>query len=179
MFKMAHPGKKMLFMGCEFAQFIEWRYNEGLEWKLLEFEKHRTFLEFVKRLNNFYRENKALWQIDTHWDGFEWINPDDNERSIVSFVRRGENIRDEIVVICNFTPVEYKNYVIGVPRGGCYSEAFSTDDTAFGGNGHKIKSVYARKKPFNNMPYTISTDIAPMSAVYLKRTGRKRINEKN
>lgn len=184
MFKMAHPGKKMMFMGCEIAQFIEWRYNESLEWNLLEFETHRTFFEFIKKLNRFYRENKALWEIDNHWDGFEWINPDDNERSIVSFVRRGKNVRDEIVVICNFTPVEYKNYIVGVPRGGCYSEVLSTDDKAFGGKGRKVKSVYAKKKPFNNMPFTISVDLPPMSGVYLKRTGLKksegkRKNEKN
>ena len=181
MFKMAHPGKKMMFMGCEIAQFIEWRYNESLEWNLLEFETHRTFFEFIKKLNKFYKENKALWEIDNHWDGFEWINPDDNERSIVSFVRRGKNVRDEIIVICNFTPVEYKNYIVGVPRSGCYSEVFSTDDKAFGGEGRKVKSIYARKKPFNNMPYTISVDIPPMSGVYLKRkkVERKRKNEKN
>lgn len=184
MFKMAHPGKKMMFMGCEIAQFIEWRYNESLEWNLLEFETHRTFFEFIKKINRFYRENKALWEIDNHWDGFEWINPDDNERSIVSFVRRGKNVRDEIVVICNFTPVEYKNYIVGVPRGGCYSEVLSTDDKAFGGKGRKVKSVYAKKKPFNNMPHTISVDLPPMSGVYLKRTGLKksegkRKNEKN
>ena len=169
MYKMAHPGKKMLFMGCEIAQFNEWRYYESLEWSLLEFETHKTFWEFVKNLNHFYKDNKALWQIDDSWDGFEWINPGDEERSIISFVRRGKNIKDEIIVICNFTPVGYKDYIVGVPRKGCYAEVFSTEQKEFGGSGEKIKKVYAKKKEMLNMPYSITVDIAPMSAVYLKR----------
>lgn len=169
MYKMAHPGKKMLFMGCEIAQFNEWRYYESLEWSLLNFETHKSLWEFVKKLNHFYRDNKALWQIDDSWDGFEWINPGDAERSIVSFVRRGKNIKDEIIVICNFTPVGYKDYIVGVPRKGCYGEVFSTEQKEFGGSGEKINKVYAKKKAMLNMPYSITVDIAPMSAVYLKR----------
>ena len=174
MFKMAHPGKKLLFMGGEIAQFIEWRYYEGIEWQLLDFDKHRQFRDFVKSLNHFYKENKPLWEIEDSWDGFSWINADDNERSIVSFVRRGKKKTDEIVVICNFTPVEYKNYIVGVPRSGTYCEVFSSDDEIFGGKGTKKQCVPAKKKAQGQMNYSISIDVAPMSSIYLKRSQIKR-----
>ncbi len=173
MYLMAHPGKKLMFMGSEIAQFIEWRYYEQLEWKMLDFEMHRKFKEFVKELNKFYLENKALWQIENSWDGFSWINADDNERSIISFVRKGKKEKDEVVVVCNFTPVRYENYILGVPRKGCYSPVFESDSKNYGGKGIKAKKTYAKKKRQNDMPYSISIDLAPMSAVYLKRTNKK------
>ncbi len=170
MYMMAHPGKKLLFMGGEIAQFIEWRYYEQIEWKLLEFEKHRQFQEFVKELNKFYKENKALWEIDDSWDGFSWINADDSDRSVLSFVRKGKKSSDEVVVVCNFTPVKYDKYVIGVPKAGTYRVAFSSNIT-------EEISVKAKKKPFLSMPYSIETDIEPMSAIYLKRTKKKENKE--
>ncbi|MBQ3021711.1 MAG: 1,4-alpha-glucan branching protein GlgB [Clostridia bacterium] len=170
MYKMAHPGKKLLFMGGEIAQFIEWRYYEQLEWHLLEIEKHKQFHLFMKELNTFYKEAKPFWEIENSWDGFEWINADDRDRSVISFVRRGKKKTDEVVVICNFTPVEYKDYVVGVPRQGTYASVLSSDETKFGGGGRKIKPISAKKKPQGNMPYSITLDIPPMSAVYLKRT---------
>ena len=169
MYMMAHPGNKLMFMGGEIAQFIEWRYYEGLEWSLLDYEKHRQFKDFVKNLNAFYKENKPMWEIENSWDGFEWINANDNERSIVSFVRRGTKKTDEVIVVCNFTPVRYETYLIGVPRQGYYTEVFSSSSKCFGGDGSSVKGVNARKKSVNSMPYSISADIAPMSAVYLRR----------
>ncbi len=174
MFKMAHPGKKLLFMGGEIAQFIEWRYYEQLEWNLLDMEKHREYHEFMKELNRFYNENKPFWEIEDSWDGFEWINADDRDRSVVSFVRRGKKKTDEVIVVCNFTPVEYKNYVVGVPRPGIYTEVLSSDSTKFGGSGMKIKPISAKKKAQNTMPYSIEVDIPPMSAFYLKRSRIKK-----
>ena len=168
MYMMAHPGKKLLFMGGEIAQFIEWRYYESIEWKLLEFEKHRHFRDFVRALNHFYIENKPFWEIDDSWDGFVWINADDSDRSVVSFIRRGKKKTDEIIVVCNFTPVKYESYVIGVPRSGTYTTVFSSN-----GMGEE-NPVSAKKKPFMNMPYSIALDIEPMSAVYLKRTQKKK-----
>ncbi len=170
MYKMAHPGKKLLFMGGEIAQFIEWRYYEGLEWNLLEIEKHRQFNEFVKQLNHFYQANKPFWENDQSWDGFEWINADDSDRSIISFVRRGAKKTDEVIVVCNFTPVKYKDYVVGVPRGGTYKPVFSSDSVQFGGKEREKNAVNAKKKPFMSMPYSITLDVEPMSAVYLRRT---------
>ncbi len=177
MYKMAHPGKKLLFMGGEIAQFIEWRYYEQLEWHLLDIDKHRQFQFFMKELNNFYKDNKPLWEIEDSWDGFEWINADDRDRSVISFVRRGKKKTDEIVVICNFTPVEYTNYIVGVPRSGTYSPVLMSDCEEFGGSGRKIKPTSAKKKGQNSMPYTITLDIPPMSAIYLKRTQPKKTKQ--
>ncbi len=179
MYKMAHPGKKLLFMGCEFAQFIEWRYYEQLEWKMLDFEKHRQFKNFVAALNKFYTKTKPFWEIEDRWDGFEWINADDKERSIISFVRRGKKANDEIIVICNFTPVEYRGYILGVPRRGNYTEVFTTDCKEFGGKGHAPISVQAKKRAMNLMPYSICVDVAPMSASYIKRTNKNSITGGN
>jgi 1,4-alpha-glucan branching enzyme len=176
MYKMAHPGKKLLFMGGELAQFIEWRYYEQLEWKLLDIEKHRQFHDFMKELNAFYTNSKPFWEIENSWDGFEWINADDRDRSVISFVRRGKKKTDEVIVLCNFTPVEYKDYIVGVPRGGTYAPVLSSDSAQFGGSGRKIKPVTAKKKAQNTMPYSITLDVPPMSAVYLKRTQPRKSN---
>jgi len=176
MYKMAHPGKKLLFMGGEIAQFIEWRYYEQLEWHLLDIEKHRQFQSFMKKLNHFYKDSKPFWEIEDSWDGFEWINADDRDRSIVSFVRRGKKKTDEVIVVCNFTPVEYKDYVVGVPRSGTYAPVFASDSIEFGGGGREIKPASARKKAQNSMPYSITVDIPPMSSVYFKRTQPKKSN---
>lgn len=174
MYKMAHPGKKLLFMGGEIAQFIEWRYYEQLEWHLLDIEKHKKFHSFMKELNSFYKEEKPFWEIENSWDGFEWINADDRDRSVISFVRRGKKKTDEVVVICNFTPVEYNDYIVGVPRAGTYASVLSSDDVSFGGEGKKIKPASAKKKPQGNMPYSITLDIPPMTAIYLRRTQIKK-----
>ena len=178
MYTMAHPGKKLFFMGSEIAQFIEWRFYESLEWNLLEYEKHRQFKEFVKEINKFYLKTKSFWEIEDSWDGFEWINADDNERSVVSFVRRGKRKSDEVIVICNFTPVEYKNYLLGVSGKGNYTEVMSSAKKEFGGSGMSVGTVKAYKEKSGSMPYTISVNLAPMSAVYLKRTTKK-IKEEN
>ena len=174
MYKMAHPGKKLMFMGGEIAQFIEWRYYEQLEWHLLGIDKHRQFHEFMRTLNGFYKETRPFWEIEDSWDGFSWINANDNERSVVSFVRSGKRKNDEVIVICNFTPVEYKNYVVGVPRKGTYAPVLCSEDEKFGGGGRKIAPVTAKRKALGEMPYSITVDLPPMSAVYMKRTQIKK-----
>ena len=178
MYKMAHPGKKLLFMGGEIAQFIEWRYYEQLEWKLLEIEAHRKFQDFMRELNHFYKKNKPFWEIEDSWEGFEWINADDRERSIISFVRRGRKETDEVIVVCNFTPVEYKDYVLGVPRKGSYAPVLSSADEKFGSGGYNSIPVSAHIKSQNTMPYSITLDIPPMSAIYLRRTQPQKNNNK-
>ncbi len=169
MYKMAHPGKKLDFMGSELAQVIEWRFYEGLEWHLLELPKHRQYHEFIKALNHFYTSHKAFYEIENSWDGFQWINANDADRSVISFIRRGRKKNDEIIVICNFTPVEYKKYRVGVPQRGDYKEVFSSDDLSFGGGGASIGTVRSYKKPIDGMQFSIDVDLPPMSAVYLKR----------
>ena len=166
---MAHPGKKLDFMGSELAQVIEWRFYEGLEWHLLELPRHSQYHEFIKQLNHFYLEHKALYEIENSWDGFQWINANDADRSVISFIRRGRKKGDEIIVICNFTPVEYTKYRVGVPQRGDYRECFSSDAAEFGGSGRSIGTVRSYKNPIDGMEYSIDVDLPPMSAVYLKR----------
>ena len=170
MYKMAHPGKKLDFMGSELAQVIEWRFYEGLEWHLLELPLHRQFHDFVKQLNHFYLKHKAFYEIENSWDGFQWINANDADRSVISFIRRGRKKGDEVIVICNFTPVEYTKYRVGVPQRGDDRECFSSDAEEFGGGGRSVGTVRSYKKPIDGMQYSIDIDLPPMSAVYLKRT---------
>ncbi|MCH5187573.1 MAG: 1,4-alpha-glucan branching protein GlgB [Oscillospiraceae bacterium] len=170
MYKMAHPGKKLDFMGSELAQFLEWRFYEGLEWHLLELPAHNQYHKFIRELNHFYLNNKAFYEIENSWDGFQWINANDADRSVISFIRRGKAARDEVVVICNFTPVEYTKYRVGVPKRGDYKEMFSSAWAEFGGNDQRIGVVRSYKKPIDNMEYSIDVDLPPMSAIYLKRT---------
>nr|QGT51029.1 1,4-alpha-glucan branching enzyme GlgB [uncultured Firmicutes bacterium] len=171
----AHPGKKLLFMGDEFAQFIEWRFYEQLDWILLDYETHRQMMEYSKQLNHFYKEHKAFHTNDMDWNGFEWINADDADRSILSFIRSGG--RERIVVVANFTPVEYGEYVIGVPSAGEYEVVFSTDDKVFGGRGIGKAKYKAVKKGFGTFAYTLKLDVPPLSAIYLKKAPRKKAEQ--
>ncbi|MEF9933629.1 MAG: alpha amylase C-terminal domain-containing protein, partial [Cetobacterium sp.] len=107
-YMMGHPGKKLLFMGSEFGQFIEWREYEQLEWKLIDgYEMHKLTNEYCKNLNRFYKESRALWELDYSNEGFQWIDADNNEQSILLFMRKGKNEKDTLIFICNFTPVVY------------------------------------------------------------------------
>ena len=116
---MSHPGKKLLFMGGEFGQFIEWKYDDELDWQLpQQYPMHEKMLHFSQELNQFYNENKPLWEVDFDWNGFQWIDCEDNEHSIISFLRKAENPDDYLVVICNFTPEVRQNYRVGVPEAG-------------------------------------------------------------
>lgn len=178
MYKMAHPGKKLDFMGSEFAQFIEWRFYEGLEWHLLDLPAHKQYHEFIKALNSFYRSHRALYEIENSWEGFQWINANDADRSVISFIRRGKRKTDELIVICNFTPVEYTKYRVGVPKRGDYKEVFSSAAAEFGGSGQSVGTVRAYKKPIDGMEFSIDIDLPPMSALYLKRTSPQKTSKK-
>ncbi|MBQ8003045.1 MAG: 1,4-alpha-glucan branching protein GlgB [Clostridia bacterium] len=174
---MAHPGKKLMFMGGEIAQFLEWRFYEGLEWHLLEDYHHSRFHEYVKNLNHFYKDNKPFWEIEDSWDGFEWINANDNEKSIVSFMRKGRAKGSEVIVVSNFTPVEYKEYSIGVSRAGEYEEVFSSNRDIYGGTGSgNPVPVKAKKYKYDcdGRPYTLTICVPPMTTMYFKRKAAKR-----
>lgn len=172
----AHPGKKLLFMGDEFAQFIEWRFYEQLDWVLMDYEAHRQMQEFSKQLNHFYKEHKALYANDADWNGFEWINADDADRSILSFIRSGG--RERLIVVANFTPVKYEDYVIGAPAAGEYEIIFSTDDRAFGGHGIGKTKYKAVKKAFGNFAYSLKINVPPLTALYIKKLPRKKAETK-
>ena len=169
---MAHPGKKLLFMGCEFAQFIEWNYKQQLDWMLLDYEAHRQMQQFVRELNRFYLDHAAFWQVEDSWDGFNWLAHDDHARNIIAFRRMDEN-GDDIVVVCNFAPVTREKYIVGVPDATSYDEIFNSDDTRFGGSGVVNKgAIRVKKVPDHDMAQSIELTVPPLAVVFLK--GRKR-----
>jgi 1,4-alpha-glucan branching enzyme len=166
-YMMAHPGKKLLFMGGEFAQFSEWNSEKEIDWMLLDYSKHKLFRNYVKDLNRFYLENKAFWEEDTSWKGFEWISCDDNDNSIVSFVRR-DTVGNEILVVCNFCPVVRKNYRIGVFKKGSYGCIFSSDKSIYGGKGTRINRAVSQSIPMHGQENSIALTLPAMSVVYYK-----------
>ena len=173
-YMMAHPGKKLSFMGQEFAQFVEWDYKKQLEWFLLDFDAHRNMQNFTKTLNQFYLNNPPLYEIDYSWDGFEWISNDDYTQSIISFRRIAKN-GDEIIIVCNFVPVQREDYRIGVPKRGSYKTVFCSEWQEFGGNLEKIKSsVKSEAKEMHGFKNSISLKLPPLSVMYLKRNRRKK-----
>ena len=176
----AHPGKKLLFMGGEFGQFIEWKYDAGLDWHLLEYEMHRKMQAFVKKLNFFYKKNHCLWEDDFSWNGFQWIAPDDRDQSIVSFIRRGKERNDFLVVLVNFTPVAKFDYRIGVPKAKGFLEVLNSDDQKYGGSNMVCKKEIAVESiPLHNFEQSISLKVPPLSVVFYKPIQAIEDNEDN
>ena len=176
-YMMGHPGKKLTFMGCEFAQFIEWREYEELEWKLIDnFDMHKKTQIFFKEINKFYKENRALWELDYDISGFEWIDADNSNQSIFIFMRRSSNIEDTLIFICNFTPVVYYDFKVGVPYNANYQEIFNTDSNLFGGsNLLNEELVVSEEIKYHQKPYSISIKIPPMATSIFKIS---KINDK-
>ncbi len=168
----AHPGKKLMFMGQEFAQFKEWNYKTGLDWDILKFHEHKQYSDFVKALNKFYLDNKPMWEIDYDWSGFSWISNDDNKNSIIVF-RRIDSKGDEIIAVCNFLPEEHEVYSFGVPYYADYIEVFSTDDKKFGGSGISGRTFKAECEPMHGLEYSITMKIPAMSAMFLKPVNKR------
>lgn len=173
-YMMSHPGKKLLFMGCEFGQFIEWNYKQQLDWLLLDYEAHRQLKGYVSALNKFYLANSPLWEIDYSWEGFSWIVSDDSSNSVVAYIRRDKK-ENELIALCNFTSVTRQKYRIGVPKPGTYRVVFSSALPEFGGKGEStVGSVRAKKKPMHGYEYSIELDIEGLSCMYIKNTSRKK-----
>ena len=171
---MAHPGKKLLFMGQEFAQFIEWNYKQELDWILLSYDKHRLMQEYSATLNEFYLKNPALWEIDYSWDGFSWISNDDNTQSIIAF-RRMDKSGGELIAVCNFVPVARENYRIGVPKAGTYRRIFCSDSVSFGGTTEDTQVSYRSKKiPMHGYENSVSLDIPAMSVSFYRVPATKK-----
>ena len=171
---IAHPGKKLLFMGGEFGQFIEWNYDDSLDWHLpQQYPMHKKMLEYSRALNKFYCDHKALWQVDFDWNGFQWIDCNDNENSIVSFIRKAEDPSDYLVAVCNFTPEVRHGYRIGVPEKGSYVEVFNSDDEAFGGSGVKNEGeIKTEDVKWHDRDQSIVLTIPPMATIYLRHKGQ-------
>ena len=155
-FMLGHPGKKLLFMGQDFAQFREWSEARELDWYLLAEEKHVQMKNYVRELLHLYQDSPALYQTDDNWEGFEWINADDSDRSIFSFVRHSKDGKNNLLFVVNFTPVERPDYRVGVPQSGSYKLVLNSDEVRFGGTGTKRAASYrSRKGDCDGKPYSI------------------------
>lgn len=168
-YMMAHPGKKLLFMGGEFGQFIEWRYSHNLDWMLLDYPMHKAMREYVQQLNLFYKYERVLWEIDHSSKGFQWIDHQNYEQSIISFMRISKDDNDFIIIVCNFTPLVYNDYKIGVPKFVHYKEVFNSDKENFGGSNQiNSQSIKPELQSRHNQPYHIRIKIPPLAAVFIK-----------
>ncbi|EOU1135220.1 1,4-alpha-glucan branching protein GlgB [Clostridium perfringens] len=170
-FMMGHPGKKLMFMGCEFGQFVEWREWEELQWNVIEeFDIHRKTKEYFKALNHFYLENSSLWSLDYEEEGFKWIDADNSEESVLSFIRIGKNKKEKLIFICNFTPEVYYDFKVGVPGLGEYVEVFNSDSLEFGGAGNIMGDsiLKATEESFKDFDYSISVKVPPLGTLVLK-----------
>jgi 1,4-alpha-glucan branching enzyme len=166
-----HPGKKLLFMGSEFGQFDEWKDLQQLDWQLADqFDMHRKMQQYVVRLNHLYQAEPALWELDYDPAGFAWIDVNNAEQGIISFIRKSEDPEQSIIIVCNFTPQVHHHYRIGVPFSTQLYELFNSDDAAFGGSGCINAGYYdSEAVPFHSQPYSIQMTIPPLAAVMLKK----------
>ncbi len=167
-FMYGHPGKKLLFMGQEFGQLREWSEARSLDWFLLDQPLHKKMQKWVADLNHMYTTYDACYYNDNNQMGFEWTKVDDANTSIIAFVRRGKTVKDQLLFVCNFVPVERKDYWIGVPCLTEYEEIINSDAKIYGGSGTKNGKVKAFEEKCDRMPYAISIDIAPLSMMVFK-----------
>ncbi len=167
-FMYSHPGKKLLFMGQEFGQFIEWNEKKQLDWFLLEYDAHRNLHSFVRELNRVYKDNAPFWEIDYSWEGFNWLVSDDNTNSVVAFERIDKN-GERIIAICNFTPVLREKYRIGIDSRGSLTVLLNSDDEKYGGGGKgSTGRIYTKKVPMHGKENSFEVDLPGFSCVYLK-----------
>ena len=170
----AHPGKKLLFMGGEFGQFIEWRFAEQLDWLLLDYETHRGLQSFVRDLNHYYLKHKSMHENDSDWNGFTWIDEADSQRSVISFIRTAVSGRDKTIAVLNFAAQSYEDYELEVPSSGTYEIALSTESSCYGGmqpDEGAILSAY-KKKNGEKFKYAIKLNLPELSAFYIRKKRR-------
>lgn len=170
LYQICHPGGKLVFMGAELGQFIEWRYYSGLEWFLLEFEQHRQLQGFVRSLNNLYHQEPGLWENNGDWSGFEWIDVDNENQSILVFLRKADREEDNLLVVLNFLPDTHENFRIGVPLPGEYREVFNSDSSVFGGSNQRNRlQIQAENINWHGRNYSIRITVPPLAGVLFKR----------
>lgn len=175
-FMIAHPGKKLNFMGYEIGQFTEWDFNKEIEWFMKNYEYHEKMSIYIKVLNEFYMDHSELWEIDYSWDGFKWISNDDYEQNIIAFKRINKN-KDELIIVVNFSPVERNNYLIGAEE-GTYTEVFNTNALEFGGTGTgNYKSIISSKGIMHGYDSHISLTVPPLSVIFLKCDKKYNVNK--
>ncbi|SNR33018.1 1,4-alpha-glucan branching enzyme [Lutibacter agarilyticus] len=168
-YMFTHPGTKLLFMGGEFGQYNEWDFESSLDWHLLEFEPHQKLKTFYKELNKFYRETPSLFEKGFVNEGFEWISYEDNTNSVISYIRKGNNPEDDVIVVCNFTPKVQENYLLGVHKGGKLKEQFNSDAEKFGGSGIvNPRQIPVKKLPWNGKEFSAQLTLPPLGITILK-----------
>ncbi len=165
-FMVGYPGKKLLFMGCEFGQRREWSHDRSLDWHLLEYPPHRGLQRWVRDLNTFYRGQPALYEVDFYGAGFEWIDAGDDEQSIVSFLRKAKDTHDCVLFVCNFTPEPHANHRVGVPISGVWVEAINSDAARYGGSGQgNLGRLDAVPVPCRGRPHSLTMMLPPLSVL--------------
>lgn len=179
-FMFAHPGKKLLFMGFEIGQFSEWKDKEQLDWNLMEYDMHQNLNSYVKELVKLYKRSSPLYELDHLQDGFEWIDVNNANQSIFSFIRNGKKENAFLIIICNFTGVTYQDYKIGVPNQQEFREIFNSDSENFGGSGYiNKKKIIALEEPFHNRPFSINVTIAPFGFLIIRPVKKRKERKGN
>jgi 1,4-alpha-glucan branching enzyme len=163
------PGKKLLFMGGEFGQWREWNHDESLEWHLLDYAPHSGLQRWVENLNHLYRSEPSLYELDFSSAGFEWVDCNDSDQNVISFLRKGRSADDMVLVVCNFTPITRFNYKVGVPRGGFWKELLNGDAKEYGGSGHgNLGGIEAVPVSVHGRPYSLDMTLPPLATVFFK-----------
>ena len=170
-YQFGHPGKKLTFMGSEFGQFIEFDEKKQLDWMLLDYPRHAQLQKFSAALNAIYTKYGAFYEIDKSWDGFKWLNVDDNSRSSIAFMRNGEKGQNSVVCVCNFTPVRYDGFIIGLPQKGKLKEILNSDNEAYGGSGIKNGTVHSINEGFADLPCSAKITLPPLSVQFFEFKG--------
>ncbi|HTC55459.1 MAG TPA: 1,4-alpha-glucan branching protein GlgB [Candidatus Sulfotelmatobacter sp.] len=165
----AQSGKKLIFMGCEFGQVREWAHDSSLEWHVLQYQVHRGVQAWMEQLNGFYRSEPAMHVLDNDPAGFEWVDANDNATSTISLLRKSENPRDTVLVVCNFTPVPRMGYRVGVPHGGYWREMLNSDAREYAGSGMgNLGGVHAEEIPTHGRPFSLKLTLPPLAALFFK-----------
>ena len=163
-----HPGTKLLFMGAEFGQSAEWNYQHSLDWHLLQYEVHKGIQTYLKELNGIYAAHPALYEKQFSPDGFQWISYDDHSNCVLAYIRKGHDTKNDLVVICNFTPAPRDDYRIGVPRKGSYKMVLNSDDPKFGGSSYKLPALKTSNKTSHGFKQSLTLSLPPLSVIILK-----------
>ncbi len=170
-YMFGHPGKKLLFMGCEIGVHEEWDYRGSIRWDVLQYPFHSGLQSLVRELNRFYRAEPALHELDFHHSGFEWVDFHDSQNSIVCFLRKARDPQDFLLFCCNFTPVPRDQYEVGVPEAGFYQEVLNTDGVQYGGSGFiNEKGAHSVAQNRHGRPHHVKVRVPPLGVVALRRT---------
>ncbi len=167
-YMFTHPGAKLLFMGGEFGQSSEWNFETSLDWHLLEFDFHKGIKKLITDLNHLYKTMPALHEKQFSPEGFEWINYGDAQNSVLSYLRKGDEPKDDVVVICNFTPIVRENYRIGLPKKGKLKQIFNSDEVIYGGSGLTNKTLKVEKEPWNGREFSVALTLPPLGILVFK-----------